>query len=145
MGKAACLKQLRTVQKTVWPYQAHERAGQLEFSDVEQQACILVDVLAHGINVSYDRMIGEIVDKVNGTEVKNMKHLASLISAVESGALQIDFKARTGLTMHKYIVFDVGEVKACEIAILDINKIPQWCSPQLVPRCVAGFATAFLA
>ena len=46
-----------------------------ELTDLEQQSCILADVLAHRINVSYDKMVGEIVSKLNGTAVKNMRHL----------------------------------------------------------------------
>ena len=37
-----------------------------KFDDLEQQKCILGDVLAHRINVSYDQFIGEVVSAVNG-------------------------------------------------------------------------------
>lgn len=77
-------------------------------------------------------MIGEVVDKVNGTEVKNMKHLAKLVSGVESGELTIDFKVSKGAHSRSYVVFDAAEAKAVEAEILGLNKINHWCSPELL-------------
>jgi hypothetical protein len=99
--------------------------------DLEWQGCIFADVLAHPINVSYDRMKGEVVSALNGTKVKNMAHLAALIAAVEGGEIILDFECKTAGS-RTYVVFDAAEARACEAEILGANKIPSWCTPGLL-------------
>lgn len=101
-----------------------------EFIDLEQQPCILADVLAHRINVSYDLFKGEVISKVNGTLVKNMRHLVQLLSSVEDGETTLDFCTGKG-DSRAHCVFDTTEAKACEEEILRLNKVPTWCSPEL--------------
>jgi S1-C subfamily serine protease len=108
---------------------ALSREGQL--ADLSDQVCVFANVLAHSCNVTYDRMIGKVVSKVNGTDVKNMKHLASLIAAVKSGELIIDFKvSKDG--GRSYVVFDAAMIGDTHDEILRLNKISHWCSPQLL-------------
>lgn len=106
------------------------RDGQL--SDLEEQVCVLSSVLAHSCNVTYDRMVGKIVSKINGTEVKNMKHLTSLASKVEKGELVVDFKVPEDANLRCHVVFDAAEIKDCQNDILTLNKVSHWCSPQLL-------------
>lgn len=107
---------------------ALSREGQL--SDREEQVCVLASVLAHSCNVTYDKLVGKIVSKVNGTEVKNMRQLASLVSSVDSGELVIDFKvSKDGGRC--YVVFDAAMIRQCQDEILGVNQISHWCSPQL--------------
>jgi len=104
-----------------------------EFTDPTQQSCILADVLAHRINVSYDLFKGEVISKVNGTPVKNMRHLVELVSAVEGGETTLDFCTGKGSSSRAYCVFDTADAKGCEEEILGLNKVPAWCSPELLP------------
>jgi hypothetical protein len=32
----------------------------------------------------------------------------------------------------RYVVFDAAETKACAEEILRLNKVPSWCSPELL-------------
>lgn len=103
----------------------------IEFKDLDQQSCILADVLAHRINVSYDNFKGEVLKAVNGTPVKNMRHLVELLSAVEAGETTIDFDCGKSES-RAHCVFDTAEAKHCEEEILGLNKVPTWCSPELL-------------
>merc|ERR1711953_1463433 len=100
-----------------------------EIQDPPKQICICGGVLPHGINLSYGGMVSKIVQKINGTEVKDMKHLANLISGQEAGTLIIDFKVPKG---RQFIVFDMAEIRASEEEILKANSIPHWCTPSLL-------------
>eukprot|EP01043_Picozoa_sp_COSAG02_P054494 COSAG02_NODE_6177_length_3750_cov_5.248973_5_plen_130_part_00 len=102
-----------------------------EFTDLTQQSCVLADVLAHRINVSYDNFKGEVIKAVNGTAVKNMRHLVELLSALEAGETTIDFDCGKSQS-RAHCVFDTVEAKECEGEILGLNKVPAWCSPELV-------------
>jgi hypothetical protein len=108
---------------------ALSREGQM--SDLSDQVCVFASVLAHTCNVTYDRMIGKVVAKVNGTDVKNMRHLASLVSAVKSGELVLDFKVSPG-DGRCYVVFDAAMIRDAHDEILRVNQISHWCSPQLL-------------
>jgi S1-C subfamily serine protease len=107
------------------------RSGQL--NEVDEQVCVLGAVLPHRSNVSYERMTGKIVSKVNGVEVKNMRHLVSLISKIDSGLIIVDFKSQPEDRCRSHVVFDVGSMRSSESEILTLNKIAQWCSPELMP------------
>jgi S1-C subfamily serine protease len=108
---------------------ALSREGQM--SDLSDQVCVFAGMLAHSCNVTYDRMIGKVVTKVNGTDVKNMKHLASLVSAVKSGELILDFKVSLG-DGRCYVVFDAAMLPYAHEEMLRTHKISHWCSPQLL-------------
>ena len=97
-------------------------------------------VLAHPINVSYEQYQGQSVGKVNEVPVKNMRHFVSLIAGISDGDVVIDFapeKVRRGDQYvddgsRTFIVLDAREMKACEAEILEADKIPNWCSPELL-------------
>jgi hypothetical protein len=108
---------------------ALSREGQL--SDLSDQVCVFAGLLAHSCNVTYDRMIGKIVTKVNGTDVKNMKHLACLVSAVRSGELILDFRVSQG-DGRCYAVFDAAMIPYAHEEIFRTHQIKHWCSPQLL-------------
>ena len=116
-------------------YEIYDAIGTIsstvEFTDLTQQSCILADVLAHRINVSYDNFKGEVIKAVNGTAVKNMRHLVELLSAVETGETTIDFDCGKSES-RAHCVFDTVEAKECEEEILGLNKVPSWCSPELM-------------
>ena len=116
-------------------YEIYDAIGTIsstvEFTDLTQQSCILADVLAHRINVSYDNFKGEVIKAVNGTTVKNMRHLVELLSAVKTVETTIDFDCGKSES-RAHCVFDTVEAKECEEEILGLNKVPSWCSPELM-------------
>mmetsp|Transcript_96497 Transcript_96497/g.191197 ORF Transcript_96497/g.191197 Transcript_96497/m.191197 type:complete len:537 (+) Transcript_96497:166-1776(+) len=101
-----------------------------ELTEPDQQLCLVTSVLPHSINVSYDWSWGKIASKINGIDVKNMRHLAKLCSEVQEGEVTIDFKVQGDTRQH--VVFDATEVKECNDEILAANKINHWCSPELL-------------
>lgn len=116
-------------------YEIYDAIGTIstttEFKDLDQQSCILADVLAHRINVSYDSFKGEVLKAVNGTPIKNMRHFVQLLSAVEDDETTIDFDCGKSES-RAHCVFDTTEAKQCEEEILGLNKVPTWCSPELL-------------
>ena len=116
-------------------YEIYDAIGTIssttDFKDLTQQSCILADVLAHRINVSYDSFKGEVIKAINGTAVKNMRHLVELLSATEAGETTIDFDCGKSQS-RAHCVFDTVEAKECEEEILRLNKVPTWCSPELI-------------
>jgi PDZ domain-containing secreted protein len=107
-------------------------AGTIAFSELDMQGCILSDVMAHSINVSYDEMVGQVVSAVNGEPVKNMRHLAQLLQAATADDLVLDFRVPKDGEMRSFLVFDRAEALACTEEILVQNKVPAWCSPSLL-------------
>merc|ERR1712137_207713 len=101
-----------------------------ELTEPDQQLCLVASVLPHSINVSYDWSWGKVASKMNGIDIKNMKHLAKLCSEVQEGEVTIDFKVQGNTRQH--LVFDAVEVKECNDEILASNKINHWCSPELL-------------
>ena len=84
-----------------------------------------------------DEKIGEIVSKVNGMQVKNMAHLAELLHNAtlepDCEEIVIDFY-RTKALERAYLVFDKAEAMATAPEILELNMVPSWCSPHLLPK-----------
>merc|ERR1712062_569416 len=100
-----------------------------ELQDPSKQICICCGVLPHGVNVSYGKNVGQIIDKVNGNEVTDMRHLASVLHEQKVGALIVDFRAVKG---RNFIVFDMADVRGSEEEILNANCVPYWCTPSLL-------------
>jgi len=63
-----------------------------------------------------------------------MKHLAQLVTLAEEagGEITVDFKTSNTSTSRAYVVFDAAEAKECSDEILSLNKVPTWCSPELL-------------
>eukprot|EP01047_Picozoa_sp_COSAG01_P056546 COSAG01_NODE_6426_length_3674_cov_1.718042_1_plen_187_part_00 len=107
----------------------------------------LVAVLQHPINVTYDDYIGSKLSKLNGIDVKDLAHLVELMLALPpEGDLVIDFAEKHEVEGGKlvesdartHVVFDIAELKANEAAILTADKVPCWCSPELLPKLEAA-------
>ena len=122
-----------------WTYPEWVQPALLE-TDKKKQKVQLATVLAHPMNVSFDQYIGECVDMVNGVAVKSLRHFATLVAGIADGLITIDFKPprveRKGKMVpdgsRTYVVLDAAAVKACEAEILEADKIPTWCSPELL-------------
>jgi len=89
--------------------------------------------------MSHDELVGQIIGKVNGTKVANMKHLAMLMTLVKESdttesdtELTIDFHVPQGIKMREHLVFNVAELDKCEKEILESSKVQHWCSPELL-------------
>lgn len=113
-------------------HRAVDKARKKVCDDKEEQCCILSSVLAHDLNVTYERYVGQLVEKVNGTKVKNMQHLVKLISDNDCDELVIDFDVPEERDMRSRVVFDVAKLKLHEADILKKSKVPVWCSPELL-------------
>ena len=50
----------------------------------------------------------------------------------EIGEIVVDFKTGKQSNARAYVVFDAAEAKVCENEILGLNKVPHWCSPELL-------------
>ena len=112
----------------------------LSEKEKKKQKVYLADVLAHQMNVSYDQYVGLYVHKVNGVAVKSLRHFASLVADIADGLITVDFESprveREGKMVpdgsRTYVVLDAAEVKVCEAEILEADKVPAWCSPELL-------------
>lgn len=125
---------IHTISNLHWFLEKH---GKLE--EVGDQAIVLCDVLAHPINVSYE-LRGERLLAVNGVAVRNMRHLAELLcpdrlEAEASETLELDFGFDDRREERRqFVVFERREVLTNTAEILRQNKIPMWCSPELLPK-----------
>jgi len=61
-----------------------------------------------------------------------MKHLAKLVAACTSGLLVVDFKVQKEGRIRSHVVLDVALIQKCQHEILSLNKISNWCSPELL-------------
>jgi len=110
-----------------------EKQGKLE--TIGDQVCVLGDVLAHPINVSYD-LRGERLLAVDSIPVRNMRHLAQQLQPSRLETLEkveLDFGLELGRTDRRsFVVFECKELLETSAEILKLNKIPTWCSPELL-------------
>jgi len=105
--------------------------------ELGDQAIVLCDVLAHPINVSYE-FRGERLVAVNGVAVRNMQHLVKLLDpskleGVETLELDFGFSFEDRRAERRqFVVFETNEVLVTTKEILKQNKIPMWCSAELL-------------
>jgi hypothetical protein len=114
----------------------------------DEEIVMLIDVLAHNINVTYDMPIGIPLRFFNGTPVRNLKHLARLFDEFmkklpneaepqKDGCrplfIELAFKAFEYQQDDECVaVFDPFEIKSTEAQIFAANKVSSWCSPELL-------------
>lgn len=133
LAEKAREQKLHSISNLHWFLEKHAK-----FEQIGDQAIVLCDVLAHPINVSYD-FRGERLVAVNGVAVRNMKHLASLLdpSKLENvPTLELDFGFSfedRRAERRQFVVFETKEVFKTSAEILKQNKIPSWCSAELLP------------
>ena len=61
-----------------------------------------------------------------------MKHLVALVAGAQGEEITVDFECGKASAMRAHVVFETAEAKACEEEILGLNKVPTWCSPELL-------------
>jgi hypothetical protein len=114
---------------------------------IDEEIVMLIDVLAHNINVTYDMPIGIPLRFFNGTPVRNLKHLAQLFDGFMKSIpptrptvpdakplfIELGFKAFDHQLDDECVaVFDPYDIKASEDEIFEANKVSNWCSPELL-------------
>jgi PDZ domain len=97
---------------------------------------VLIDVLAHDINVTYDRHVGQRLRLFNGEPVVNMQQLADAILRDKreptSGYIELAFVRDEEHASDKYVaVLDRADVERSEAQIFSQYKVSTWCSPEL--------------
>jgi len=93
-----------------------------DVDDPEAQPIIVGDCLAHEVNVGYQLFIGQRLEKIDGTKVRNLTHAASLLcSAVAKGTPFIELRFNK---FKPIAVFETTALLAATITILMQHKIP---------------------
>ncbi|BAB01153.1 unnamed protein product [Arabidopsis thaliana] len=92
------------------------------YLDSEHHQVKISERLADDINEGYQSLYGaqlwwEQVEKVNGVEVKNLKHLCELIEECSTEDLRLEFKN------HKVLVLNYESAKKATLQILERHKI----------------------
>ncbi|CAD5323270.1 unnamed protein product [Arabidopsis thaliana] len=87
------------------------------YLDSEHHQVKISERLADDINEGYQSLYGAQVEKVNGVEVKNLKHLCELIEECSTEDLRLDFKN------HKVLVLNYESAKKATLQILERHKI----------------------
>ncbi|MBI3211858.1 MAG: trypsin-like peptidase domain-containing protein, partial [Simkania negevensis] len=97
-----------------------------EGSDLEKKEIIVISqVLRDRLNTTYEALVGEIVEKVNGKTVRDMRHFVELTENCPDPFLQI-------ITENgKVILFDLAQLRAREITILQNYAVPSSASKDL--------------
>ena len=96
----------------------------------DTQALLCTDCLAHDVNEGYRRHVGKRLSKVNGTDVKNMKHAVELLTPLIEAS---EKPPSSHVVLHFYgsrkaAVFETEAIRAAIPTILKQHKIPAWSS-----------------
>jgi S1-C subfamily serine protease len=86
-------------------------------SEDRQQVVVLTRVLADDITVGYGFADFEVIDRVNGEKVRDLKHLAELLDGAKG-------KVEVLTTRKSLLVYDADEARAAQQRILERYRIP---------------------
>lgn len=86
-----------------------------------EQLVVVTGMLPHKVSKGYSNPAGQVVHKVNGTVIKNMRHLVETLRDVKDRYVEFEF-ADKGV---EKLVFDRQEVEAATEDILSDNGIRQ--------------------
>ncbi|HEY7167009.1 MAG TPA: trypsin-like peptidase domain-containing protein [Candidatus Binatia bacterium] len=90
--------------------------------DGEELVVVSSPAFPHGITKGYDDPNRAVVSAVNGTPVKNLKHLVELIRDCEEPQITLKF-ANSGVLTHETMVFNRKELLESTAKILEENGI----------------------
>ena len=94
--------------------------GQLQ--ELDQQIVVINQILVDDVNYGIDsNVMDAVLRTVNGTEIKNMKHLAKLIDEISNSG--DDAYIRLETQSKKFIVIGCKDAKQSEARILEQNSI----------------------
>ena len=93
-----------------------------------EELVVVVTMLPHKISKGYGDPVGQVVRAVNGTPVRNLRHLVETLRDARGPFVEIEFHERSAETL----VFDRQEVLAAMDDILADNNIgKQWSDNEL--------------
>lgn len=89
-----------------------------------EELVVVVTMLPHKISNGYRDPVGQVVRAVNGTPIRNLRHLVETLRDARGPFVEIEFHERRAETL----VFDRKEVLAATDDILSDNNIGKQCS-----------------
>merc|ERR1712232_211731 len=89
------------------------------------QIVVLTQLLAHDLTVGYEDLENVLLENVNGTPVRSIRHVAELIEACTSGYL------RLGLQTNLTLVLKAEVTVKATAEVLEQHGIPAAMSPDL--------------
>jgi PDZ domain len=92
-----------------------------------EELVVVVAMLPHRLSKGYGDPAGQVVRAVNGTPVRNLRHLVETLRDAKGPFVEIEFHERSAETL----VFDRREVLAATEDILSDNNIGKRCSDDL--------------
>ncbi len=104
--------------------------GQPESKD--QELVVLSQVLAAEVNLGYEETVNTAVERVNGTLVRNLRHLVTLVESCTEPYLRFD------LDYNQLLILETGAARAATAAILETHSIPQQASADLADALRGG-------
>jgi S1-C subfamily serine protease len=99
-----------------------------------EELVVVVAMLPHKISKGYGDPVGQVVREVNGTRVRNLRHLVELLRDARGPFVEFEFCERYVETL----VFDRQEVLAAMDDILADNNIGKQCSDDLRKAWLSG-------
>ena len=76
-------------------------------SESDLELVVLSQVLAHACNIGYEHYRNMVVKKVNGTAIRNLQHLRSLMSKrVDNNKFLIEFSNGMVIVLDKTAAYD---------------------------------------
>lgn len=104
------------------------RRGDRPKFDGEELVVVASPMFPHRIAKGYSNPVTKVVREINGTKIKNLKHLVETLRDIDDAYVRIVFDDRNSETM----VFDRKEVEAATEEILSDNGIRQQGSDDLL-------------
>ncbi|OGV54663.1 MAG: hypothetical protein A2017_19280 [Lentisphaerae bacterium GWF2_44_16] len=103
-------------------------ASEGEITDERSQIVVLSGIFADDINVGYQSIKYQAVEKVNGKTPRDLKDLVNTIENMKEGFLEISLKS------HSRIVLDIARLRKADPAILKRYRIPSCASADLLAK-----------
>ena len=102
----------------------------------DSQLVVLSQVLAADVNLGYEDTVNVAVVAVNGTPVRNLRHLVSLVEGCAEPFLRFD------LDYHTLLILDAAAARAATPAILETHSIARQASADLADALAGGDGAA---
>ena len=109
----------------------------------DAQALLCSNCLAHEVNESFRRFVGERLHKVNGVAVRNMAHCVALLAPLLDASATPPPRSHVVLQFHRpraSAVFETAALRAATPIIQEAHKVPRWtnadmasATPEVVP------------
>ena len=104
------------------------RKGDNPAFEGEQLIMVAVPLLPHKISKGYEGPYANVLDKINGTKIKNLKHMVQVLRDSTEKQIKFEFKEKVA----NYLVFDRKEIEEAMEDILIDNAIARQGSKALL-------------